>query len=280
MGRLTERQAAVNVARIIGRPLKPYQIELVEQANARAEDGSAYAHQTVVILLPRQVGKTSTIFAMMLGRMHTRRAYGAAYTAQTGISVTHVFTNPDNGWLTLVDYEPQLARHFRGVRSQGREQIRHVQNRGSYLRAFPPTPGRLRGNSLDAVVLDECQEHTQELGQALLADVGPVFTTRPRRQLILMGTAPDGPASWWTVQLARARAGHALLIEYGTWPEDADIDNPELWAAHHPGLRAGLTDIAHLQSQLVQLGPERFAREIQLSFLPRGAPALPVLTLR
>lgn len=252
-----ETRAAIGFATVMGRPLKAHQRAMVADLSRR--DGPGYVGQTAVVLMPRQVGKTSTLLALALARMHLRRGYAGAYSAQTGIVVTHVFANPDNGWLAQVERDPRLAGRFRTSRSQGREMIAHRTNTGAYLKAFPPTPGRLRSNSLDLVILDECQEHTPDLGQALMADIGPVFTTRPRRQLILAGTA--GGPGWWADQIAAARAGKHMLIEVGSWPADADPADPAVWRRYHPGLRAGLTDEAHLTAQLVTLGESRFARE-------------------
>lgn len=255
-----EAKIAAGYAAVMGRPLKPHQQQMVDQLAQRQPDGGpGYRHQTAVVLMPRQVGKTSTLLALALARMHLRRGYAAAYSAQTGIVVTHVFANPDNGWLAAVERDPRLAARYRTSRSQGREMIAHRTNTGAYLKAFPPTPGRLRSNSLDLVILDECQEHTPDLGQALMADIGPVFTTRPRRQLILAGTA-SGPG-WWADQIAAARAGQHLLIEVGSWPDAADPTDPAVWRAHHPGLISGLTDEAHLAAQLSNLGEAKFARE-------------------
>lgn len=256
-GGLTEARAAAGLARAIGYPLTPHQQVIIDTAAAR--DGVAYTHPRLLVLAPRQVAKTTTTLLVMLARMMTRRGYAAAYTAQTGIVVTHVMTNPGNGWMTLADQ--YLGQLFATSRSQGREIIRtRAHNPGAYLKAFPPTPGRLRSNSLDAVVLDEGQEHGHETGNALLADTGPVFTTRPRRQLWVMGTAGHAD-SWFQAQYLRARAGDYQLVEIGTWPEDADIEDPAVWREHHPGLRAGMTDVDHLRGQLALLGPDLFARE-------------------
>jgi hypothetical protein len=268
MGRLTELQQALRVAAVLDRPLKPYQLEVARPLAQR--DGDGYRHRTIVVLLPRQVGKTFIVFCLMLARMHTRRAYAAAYTAQTGIVVTRVFTNPANGWMTLVAQDPRLARRFSTRASQGREMVLHRHNLGAYLAAFPPTPGRLRSMSLDCVTFDECQEHTQDLGQALMADTGPTFSTRPRRQHILMGTAPESGAGWWADQIARGRAGDVAMIEVGTWPDDEDPADPATWARHHPGLMTGLTDVGFLSSELDNLGLERFAREYG-NRIPGGA---------
>ena len=251
-----EARAAAGYAAIIGLPLTAHQRQLLQPLTMR--DGIGYAHPSVLILAPRQVAKTTTMLLLMLARMTTRRGYAAAYTAQTGIVVTHVFTNPGNGWMTVTDQH--LSDVFRCLRSQGREAITARRNPGAYLKAFPPAPGRLRSNSLDAVMLDECQEHDAAVGDALLGDTGPTFTTRPRRQLILIGTA-GAADTWWRTQYDRARAGDYHLIEIGTWPDEADIESPGTWAEHHPGLLAGMTDTAHLAAQLRLLGRDRFGRE-------------------
>lgn len=251
-----EARAAEGYATLIGLPLTAHQRDLLAPLVER--DGIGYTHPSVLILAPRQVAKTTSMLLLMLARMTTRRGYAAAYTAQTGIVVTHVFTNPGNGWMTITDQH--LSDVFRTLRSQGREAIAARRNPGAYLKAFPPAPGRLRSNSLDAVMLDECQEHDAAVGDALLGDTGPTFTTRPRRQLVLIGTAGTAD-SWWRTQYDRARAGDYRLIELGTWPAEADIDDPAVWRAHHPGLLAGMTDTGHLAAQARLLGPDRFARE-------------------
>jgi hypothetical protein len=253
-----EAHAAAVHGKLLGRPFADYQRGLSERLAEPAPGGRGYAHTTARILAPRQVGKTATLLAVQLGRMALYAGYSAAYTAQTGIVVTHVFANPETGWLSDVGNHPILGKRWRPMRSQGREMLVH-RDGGGYLKAFAPVAGRLRSNALDCVIMDECQEHTESAGQTLMADIGPVFTTRPMRQHILVGTA--GGPGWWRDQVERGRAGNGLLIEIGTWPDGADPENPAVWREHHPGLRAGLTDESHLRAQLAELGPELFARE-------------------
>ena len=244
------------VAALLGRPQLGYQADVCRDLSQPNLAGTGYAHPTAVVLMPRQTGKTTTLFVLAVARMMHRAGYAAAYTAQTGHTVTERFTDP-GGWLDLVEGSPLGDRHHTR-RSQGTERVTNTRT-GSYLKAFPPRPGKLRSNALDLVVLDECQEHDWQVGRALDADVGPVFATRPLRQLILCGTAA-GPG-WWRSKVDAARRGDHLLLEVGTWPADADVEDPATWHAHHPGLRAGLTDEGHLASQLRDLGPAAFARE-------------------
>lgn len=244
------------LAALAGKTLRPYQLRASDLLSTPNLAGTGYAAPSVVWLWPRQTGKTTTLFYSLLGRMWHRADYWCAYTAQTGHTVSERFSDP-GGWIDQVTDSP-LARRHAASRSQGLERIRNTRTR-SYVKAFPPKPGKLRSNALDAVVLDESQEHSWDTGRILDADVGPVFSTRPRRQLIYAGTA-SGP-SWWHGKYLQAKAGAHLLVELGTWPDDADVEDPATWRAHHPGLRAGLTDEAFLSSQLRLLGPEVFARE-------------------
>jgi len=245
------------VSSMLGRPLLPHQLrDLAAPVSETNLAGTGYAHTSVCVLMPRQVGKTSTLFALLLARMMHQSGYAAAYTAQTGHTVTERFGDP-GAWLDQVEQSPLAARH-RTRRSQGTERVTNTRT-ASFVKAFPPRPGKLRSNALDCVVLDECQEHDWVLGRILEADVGPVFTTRPRRQLIMAGTAA-GPG-WWKSKVDAARAGAGLLVEVGTWPADADPTDPATWHAHHPGLMHGLTDVGHLHDELARLGPQSFARE-------------------
>lgn len=246
---------------------------MVEQLARPNTDGTGYASGAVV-LMPRQVGKTQTLLAVILARMYLYPGYTAAYAAQTGIVGTHVMTNPETGWITQVEGEPRLAARHRCSRSQGREMIRSTANRGAYLKAFAPIPGRLRSNSLDLVVMDECQEHSRELATALLSSISPVFTTRPRRQLVMVGTAGER-GGWWAEQVDTARDA-GTLIEVGSWPPDADPADPAVWRAHHPGLMTGLTDEAHLAAELQRHGPDIFAREYGNRFTGAAGPDLAI----
>lgn len=207
--------------------------------------------------MPRQVGKTSGIVSLMLARGYNREDYRAAYTAQRGTVVTERFAARGDGWIYQLQRTP-IGHLYDYSRSAGAERITHRVN-GSFLRGFPPVVGRLRGPASDAIVLDEAQEHTDDNAGELLATVVPTMNTRPRRQLILAGTA--GGPGWWRDYYDAARAGEHALVEVGTWPDDADPDDEDVWARFHPGVLSGLTDLDALRTARKALGRERFARE-------------------
>lgn len=254
---LDDTRGVYRVARALGRTPYRYQLRMVEALSTPTP--SRPYPRVAVVLVPRQTGKTTEVgLDLPLARMRRFPGFAASYTCQTGHDVSERFAAPD-GWLDQVE-QSALAGRVRTRRSAGTERItyRH-RGRASWLGAFPPKPGKLRGKQRDYVNLDECQE-LDDVGPDLVADILPTGDTRPLSQLVLSGTAGAGPG-WWHEQVERGRAGELVLVELGTWPDDADPDDEAVWAAHHPGVRAGLTTLDNLREARRILGRDRFARE-------------------
>jgi hypothetical protein len=180
--------------------------------------------------------------------------YRVAYTAQSGMATGERFRES-------YDQLGMLYQELRLRRSQGTERI-SCEAKGSYMKAFPPIDGSLRGSALDLVICDEAQEHDAKVGAALDRTIIPTMNTRPRRQFLLMGTAGDFRSTWMRRYYDRAREGapgHAL-IDYGA-TETVHPDDESIWWATHPGLVGGLTDPDALRMALSVIGPEQFRRE-------------------
>jgi hypothetical protein len=227
------------------------------------DEEGRYRYGIGVILVPRQSAKTTTVLDLAIGRGLVQADYRAAYAAQTG----HVTTERFGDRFTDVEGSP-LAARLRTRRSQGTERITDRRT-GSYVKAFPPKAGALRSSALDLVVVDEGQEHDDTLGAALDRTIMPTFTTRPRRQFLILGTAPELAGTYLEryADLARAGTPGVALVDYGALPEE-DVEDPAVWRLRHPGLAAGLTDEAFLADQL-SLDPAGFARE-HMNVWPTG----------
>lgn len=257
--------ANVAAAMIFGRPLYPHQLAAARKIDTPGTV-TPYAYSTIVVLWPRQTGKTTLMLALALGRAMVLPDYWGVYAAQTGHITTKRFTQ----WRTLTSRGAN-ARRFRNRASAGTERITPTidlrtgarRELGGYLEAFPPLPGRLRSASLDLVIVDESQEHSGDLGEKLDADIVPVFDTRPRGQRIIAGTAGGIDAEYFRkhYRLAKDEAPGYLLLEIGTPPAGAPLDDPDTWTAHHPGVAAGMTTPAKLADARSTLGAQRFARE-------------------
>src|ERR1700712_3496513 len=135
--RPTDGAAGAFIAHLHGRPWLPWQRDAADLIGERTPTGR-YAYPVVVVLVPRQTGKTTWVFDLAQGRCLDRADYRAAYTAQTGHVTTERFT----------ERMSQIAGNALGRRvsirkSGGTERMTFP--RGSYLKGFPPKDGALRG---------------------------------------------------------------------------------------------------------------------------------------
>jgi hypothetical protein len=248
------------VAHVHGRPWLPWQTLTGAVLGETTADGRM-KYPIGVVMVPRQCGKTTWVFDDVLGRCIEYPDYHAAYTAQTGAMASERFGERASQLAST-----PLAAYVKVRRSAGSERMTVQPQQpgvgGSYLKAFPPRDGALRGSALDQVIIDEAQEIEELLGVALDQTILPTFTTRPRRQLILIGTAGNEESAYLARYLALARGGAegVAVIEYGATEDDDPLD-PAVWWRVHPGLAAGLTDEAALRSALQVMGAENFARE-------------------
>ncbi len=253
-------------ARLHGRVILPWARQAADLIGEWTYDDRGrvtYRYPVVVVNVPRQCSKTTFALDLFIGRALQVPGYRAAYTAQTGHATSARFYER----FDAIARHP-IGRKARTRRSAGTERL--TLPGGSYVKAFPPISGSLRGDALDLVLMDEAQEHDDELGTALDHTILPVFTTRPRRQLVLLGTAGESPTGylWRYLEAARAGAPGVALIEYGA-DDDDDPGDPAVWARTHPGMAGGLTDAAYLAS-VHALDPAAFRREY-LNVWPRTA---------
>jgi hypothetical protein len=242
------------VAQLHGRPWLPHQ-RLAADVLGELTPAGTYVYGIGVVLLPRQTGKTTFVMDLALGRALAYVDYRCAYAAQTG----HVTTERMVERIEELEAGPMGPR-ARLRRSAGTERIT-LPGR-SYLKAFPPKAGALRSNALDLVIVDEAQEHGVTLGAQLDLTILPVFSTRPRRQLILVGTAGTDQSDYLLRYLAAAQArlpGYCV-VEYGALGGE-DVDDQEMWPRRHPGLAYGLTDTAYLANMRETMGVAGFGRE-------------------
>ena len=249
----TDGYAGAFIAHQAGRPWLPWQRYAADVIGEQTSTG-AYRYRTVVVTVPRQCGKTTWALDVAIGRAIVNRDYRAAYAAQTG----HVTTERMTDRFTEISTGP-MARRLLVRRSQGTEKISAPA--GSYVKAFPPLPGALRSSALDLVIVDEAQEHGMTLGEQLDSGIQPVFSTRRRQQLIIIGTAGTDASDYLRRHLANARAGAEgyAVFEWGFSDED-DPEDETTWTRTHPGV-GRLTELDSLRTARVVMGAAGFARE-------------------
>ena len=249
----SDGQLGAFIAQLHGRPWIPWQHHAADLIGERDHTGR-YRHRIFLLGEPRQTGKTTMVHDLIIGRMLVERDYRAKYAAQTG----HVTTERMTERLEELETGP-LAARLKLRRSGGTERITDRRTR-SFLAAFPPKDGALRSNALDCVVVDEGQEHGAVLGSALDATILPTFTTRPRRQLIIVYSAGTDASSYVRRHRAAALAGAPGygIYEHGAVETDV-FEEPATWARVHPGV-GWTTDVDFLATMLAA-DSASFARE-------------------
>lgn len=247
--------AVALVARAHGRELLPW-ADLFARIAGEADprDPRRYARPLIVGQVPRQVGKTTTLLDVAVARCLARPGFQVGYTAQTGLAAAERFRDR----VDAMAGSP-LARLVKVRMSRGSERM--TFRNGSVLRVFPPLPDAFRGFTLDLVGVDEAQEHDESRGRELDQGIIPTLSTRPARQLILMGTAGTDASAYFRryVELGRAGGANVGYLEFSA-DADADPTDPATWRAVHPGL-GHLTDEAALGAALDAMGVTSFARE-------------------
>jgi hypothetical protein len=249
----TDGAAGAFIARLHRRRWLPWQRAAADVIGERTPDGH-YRYPIAVVTVPRQCGKTTWALDLAMGRCLRYPDYRVAFTAQTGHAVTERFRERMD---EITSSQLHGSVHIR--KSAGTE--RFTLGDGSYVKAFPPKDGALRGSAADLVIVDEAQEHGTVAGGALDHTILPTFTTRPRRQLILVGTAGTDASDYLRryIDAARAQKTGYAIVEYGA-RTGQDLDDEQVWIATHPGL-GDLTDLSALRTAREAMGPAAFIRE-------------------
>lgn len=232
-GRPTFGGAIAKVAEALGKPLQPWQRQVVDVATELVPDPSGriviagvrhtWAYTTVVVHVQRQAGKTTLLGPKNLHRCLVVDGAKTWLTAQTR----------QDGRDTWRDVAELVARSpLAGVvtvrRSNGSEELA-VPATGASFRVFAPTEDALHGKANESVDVDEGWAFDGPQGLALQQAILPTFTTTGG-QLWLTSTAGTGASSWLRGYVERGRAavdaGANRGLAYFEWslaPADAAV---------------------------------------------------------
>lgn len=238
---------------MLGWDLLGWQRQVASVASELTPEGR-WRYPTVVLSVPRQVGKTTLVFSVGAQRSMQLEDHRGWYTAQTGMDARRTFRDE---WVPTV--QGRMPGLWKARLAGGGETLTFPATR-SHWRVFPPGRAALHGTQTDMVVVDEAWAHDLEVGDALWAAIVPTQTTRRRRQTWIVSTAGPPESVWarrWIERGRKAEPGVAYF-EWGAEP-DADYDDPEVWAGCHPAI-GELVTMADLQDFRQSLGREGFAR--------------------
>lgn len=216
-GRLSHGARVAAIARSMGKPLMPWQQQVVDVATEELPDGSP-AYGVVVISVPRQAGKSTLVAPWSFERCIDIEGGLTWYTAQSRLAARDNFTEV----LRLLKRSP-LGSRCSARLSNGSESVEFAN--GSAWRLFSPTPDALHGRTNELVVVDEAWAFTGSRGIELEQGIIPGFTTT-NGQLVLLSTAGTPDSAWLLSYVERGRAAVRAErndnVAYFEWAVPAD----------------------------------------------------------
>jgi hypothetical protein len=236
----------VNLGRILGRPLDPWQRDIALGTGELTDTGTL-AYPTVVLVVPRRAGKTLVALLCSLGVIvggPGRRAWYTLHRREIGAALWRDEFFP---MLEAANLAGPSHRQLLGVRRSNGSEAVTVRRLGSTLRLFAPSGEALRSQNADVVVVDEGREFTADAGATLEAAVRPAQARRAMRQLWVLSSAPGprAPATWLRgyrdtgrAAVEEGRREGTFYVEFAA-PRDLPYDHPDTWARGHPAIAAG-----------------------------------------
>lgn len=198
------------------------------------------AYQIAVVLVPRRGGKSLGTLVDLTTTTLSGRLRRAWYTAQTRADAA---TTLRDEWVPIVSTS-KLGALISPRMSNGSEAL-EVPRAGSVARLFAPVPAALHGQAGDLVVFDELWAHSLARGKELQTAARPLMATRPDARMLLESAAGTADSTWLIDWIDRGRAAAAAdtgsgicYLEWSADYPDADHDNPAVWLAAHPAVRA------------------------------------------
>lgn len=255
-------EAVARISARIGRPLLPWQRYAAALLTEQNPPGSHlfWRYQTVVILVPRQAGKTTLMRSVLAQRTITRPRTLVIMSAQLG-------KDSSERWSDLVDdleTSPRLSRYLNVKRGKGSE-VASWPNR-SRIVPFTPTVKGVHGKSPNGTLIDEAWAFSKEDIEPVLTAVQPSMVTKRDRQRIIISAAGDASSTWLNdLQDGLRETLHnpgqtTAYLEWSPPSDDVDPEDEAEWD-YHPGLD-GLITLDDLRAERANpdMTPEAWAR--------------------
>lgn len=221
---------------------------------AKNADG-LYAADTVVISIPRQVGKTFLIGAIVFALCLIHPGLTVIWTAHRFKTAAEVF-----GSLSAMARQPKIAVHVAQIFRSGDDKSIHFTN-GSRVLFGARERGFGRGFAdVDVLVMDE----GQILTEATVEDMVPATNVAANPLIIYIGTPPrpKDPGEVFRNFRTEALSGGStdvLYIELSADPSTDPLEREE-WARFNPSYPHRTTSRAMLRMHK-NLGADAFERE-------------------
>ena len=205
----------------------PWHVHYAAHLLARGRDGDPerFLHRFGVMLVPRQSGKTT--FAFWLVLLWMEMGLNVAYTAQSRAGATERWEDNVNKVLA-----PSVGDRMNSRRSNGREFV-ELTDTGGKCFLLTPTDAGPRGHAFDGVIIDEAFALPRQFEGAIL----PTMRTKPNAQFVLMSSAGTWESTLLIPYRDKGREGTPRFVHM-EWAaeEGVDVSDPETWDTWMPAL--------------------------------------------
>lgn len=214
-----------------------------------------YAADAVVVSIPRQVGKTFLVGALVVALCIVEPKLLAVWTAHHGTTAADTFRD-----LKAIVQQPELAAHVKSVYDSG-ARLEIVFTNGSRILFGAREHGFGRGfKRVGVLIFDEAQILTSRAAD----DMVPTTNRHPNPLIVYIGTPPkpSDPSEHFQTLRSEALSGEStdiLYLEFSADP-DADPEDRQQWAKANPSYPVHTSARAMLRMRK-NLGPESFMRE-------------------
>lgn len=201
------------------------------------------AYREVWFTIHRQGGKTTLLLPFEVDRcLSWDRPQRVAYTAQTGFDARRKLLDDQ---VPVLEASPLRSAVQKVSRVNGSEGV--LFRNSSRIDVLASTGSAGHGRTVDLGVLDEAWKDVDDRReQALL----PAMVTRPMAQLLGASTQGTDASTYLNrkVEIGRAAtvedSGQGVAYFEWSFPDDADIDDPETWWRYMPALGYTISEAA------------------------------------
>ena len=257
---------AVELARLAGLELDPWQQLVLEHSLGERADGRWSSFETCVIV-SRQNGKGALLEARELAGLFLfgeRLILHSSHEFKTSVEAFRRVRD-------LIDSRPEFRRRVKRV-SNNTSEVGIELIGGQRLRFVARSTGSGRGFSGDCVILDEAFN----LPEAAIDALMPTLSARPNPQIWYTSSAPDkdiAPCQPLARLRRRALAGDDPSLTYMEWSAETCSDmcgvectahddpaDPRSWAKANPALGIRITS-EYVSREHASMGKVGFGRE-------------------
>lgn len=261
----------VDLAELAGLVLDPWQVIGAEGA-CRVRSDNKWSAFMVAILANRQNGKGSIMEARQLAGLFV-------WGSRLQVHTSHEFRTAQKHFeriLMLIESTPTLDRMVQRVRrADGEESIETRE--GTVLQFMARSLKSGRGITGDDVYLDEAFALKRQMMASLMSTMSARSVTHnPQLWLASSAGMPESDVLWGVRESAVDGTDPRLAYMEWSAPDDADADDPQVWADANPALGIRISE-DFVRAERASLGDEEFKRERLGIWAPLGGePVFPV----